>query len=177
MHGNLLLKRLRTIDAGGESGGTDPEESGKDTSGEDETTDWEAKYKETLKHSRDWEKRAKDNLAAAEELKKLKEGQMTDAQKAEAKVKELEGKVSTYENEKQQAEWRSQVAKDTGVPEALIKGSSLEEMQEFAKTVDGYLHPKPKGATVHNQGGTPNHGADTERAEKLGYINSLFGNN
>lgn len=152
MHSITPHNLIRTIDAGSD-GGSDPGESG-------EPTDWEAKYNEAMKHSREWEKRAKDNKSAAE-----------------AHVKELEGKVTAYEAEKQQAQWRAQVAKETDVPAELIRGGSLEEMQDFAKQLDGYLHPKPKGAAVHNQGGIPNHGADPEQAEKLNYINRMFGTN
>lgn len=168
MHSITPHNLIRTIDAGSD-GGSDPGESG-------EPTDWEAKYNEAVKHSRDWEKRAKDNKAA-DELEQLKASRMTEAQKAEAHVKELEGKVTAYEAEKQQAQWRAQVAKETDVPAELIRGGSLEEMQDFAKQLDGYLHPKPKGAAVHNQGGIPNHGADPEQAEKLNYINRMFGTN
>ncbi|AKV55084.1 putative phage helicase [Bifidobacterium actinocoloniiforme DSM 22766] len=174
MHGFPLCKHIRTIDSGS-AGGSAPTESEKDPVESGEPTDWEAKYNEAMKHSRDWEKRAKDNKAAADELEQLKASQMTDAQKAEAHIKELEGKVTAYEAEKRQAQWRAQVAKETNVPADLIRGGSLEEMQDFAKRLDGYLHPKPKGAAVHNQNGTPNHGADPERAEKLNYINQMFG--
>lgn len=174
MHGIPFFKRIRTIDSGSE-GGSAADEPEKDPIESGEPTDWEAKYNEALKHSRDWEKRAKDNKAAADELEQLKASQMTEAQKAEARIKELEGRVTAYEGEKQQAQWRAQVAKETGVPADLINGGSLEEMQDFAKRLDGYLHPKPQGAAVRNQGGTPNHGADPAQAEKLNYINQMLG--
>lgn len=102
MHGIPLCKHIRTIDSGGEGGSAsaNPE---KDPGGSGEPTDWEAKYNEAVKHSRDWEKRAKDNKAA-DELEQLKASRMTEAQKAEAHVRELEGKVSAYEAEKQQVD-------------------------------------------------------------------------
>lgn len=46
--------------------------------------DWEAKYRETLSHSREWEKRAKDNKDAADELAKVKAAAMTEQEKAVA---------------------------------------------------------------------------------------------
>lgn len=52
----------------------------------EQSTDWEAKYREAVSHSREWEKRAKDNKAAADELQQLKESQMCEQQKAEAKT-------------------------------------------------------------------------------------------
>ena len=80
--------------------------------GEAQQTDWESKYREAVSHSREWEKRAKDNKAAADELQQLNEANMSEQQKAE----------------KQTAEWRAQVAEESGLPANLITGSTLEEM-------------------------------------------------
>ena len=91
--------------------------------------DYEAKYKEAVAHSREWEKRAKDNKTAADELQQLKEAQLSEAEKTAKHIKELEAKNAAYEAEKQQNEWKTQVSKETGVPIALLHGSTLEEMQ------------------------------------------------
>ncbi|RSX47817.1 hypothetical protein [Bifidobacterium castoris] len=48
---------------------------------QDASTDWEAKYREAVAQSRKWEDRAKASFADSEELKKLKEAQMSDAEK------------------------------------------------------------------------------------------------
>ncbi|MFJ3537049.1 hypothetical protein ACIPQA_16450 [Streptomyces sp. NPDC090109] len=66
---------------GGQQSGT---ESGKSGSGTDGGTDWEAKYREAVGHSREWEKRAKANSGASEELEKLKAAAMTEQEKAVA---------------------------------------------------------------------------------------------
>ncbi|MGW4850153.1 hypothetical protein ACWEPZ_02830 [Streptomyces sp. NPDC004288] len=68
-------------DQGGQKSGKG---SGGSGSGTDGGTDWEAKYREAVGHSRDWEKRAKDNKGAAEELAKLKAESMTEQEKAVA---------------------------------------------------------------------------------------------
>lgn len=75
-------------DAGGTATGQGGQQSGKESgqsgSGSGEATDWEAKYRETLAHSREWEKRAKANNGAADELEKLKAASMTEQEKAVA---------------------------------------------------------------------------------------------
>ncbi|WP_133122365.1 hypothetical protein [Bifidobacterium simiarum] len=57
--------------------------------GEPQSTDWEAKYREPVAHSREWEKRTKDNKAAADELQQLKESQMSEAQKAAIRAEDM----------------------------------------------------------------------------------------
>lgn len=81
-------------DGGGAAGGSGQggQQSGKESGqsgsagqgGSGDATDWEAKYKETLAHSREWEKRAKANSGASEELEKLRAASMTEQEKAVA---------------------------------------------------------------------------------------------
>lgn len=97
-----------------------------------EETDWKAQ-------ARKWEERAKANKEAAEELEKLKEAQMSEQEKAAKHTKELEAKLATYESERQQHEWRVQVAKKTGVPADLLRGSTLDEVQAHADSIKQYL--------------------------------------
>ncbi|MGW0163654.1 hypothetical protein ACWDWT_00465 [Streptomyces sp. NPDC003343] len=65
---------------GGPSGGNQGAAGGTGEGGG--TTDWEAKYRETLGHSREWERRAKANSAAVDELATLKQSQMSEQEKA-----------------------------------------------------------------------------------------------
>ena len=59
-------------------------------------------------------------------------------------IKELEAKNAAYEAEKQQNEWKTQVSKETGVPIALLHGSTLEEMQANGKALADYIAEKTK---------------------------------
>lgn len=106
--------------------------------------DYEAKYKEAIAHSRKWEKLAKDNKTAADELQQLKEAQLSEAEKTAKRIKELEAANAAYEAEKQQNEWKTQVSKETGVPIALLHGSTLEEMQANGKALADYITEKTK---------------------------------
>ncbi|OXN01223.1 hypothetical protein [Bifidobacterium vansinderenii] len=62
--------------------------------------DWKAQYEETLAHSREWEKRAKANKSAADELERLKQSQMSDAEKAAAKTVKLQKKLDVFKAKK-----------------------------------------------------------------------------
>ncbi len=154
------LQFVRTIDAGSEGGSkggsdnpnTNPGNGG-NGAGDDNATDWQAKYEAAIKHSREWESRAKANKSAADELKKLKESQLSDAEKYEQVQKEL----ASIKAEKQQAEWKTQVAQETGVPAGLLRGSTLEELQAHGEALKAALADarKPTGGNMRNVGKTP----------------------
>ncbi|MBW3081974.1 heavy metal transporter [Bifidobacterium phasiani] len=164
--------RIRLVDAPAEPGGGGTGEGG-------EPVDWQAKYHEAIKHSRTWEERAKANKKdadanrqAAEELEKLKESSMSDAERTAKRISELEAENNRYKSERQHAEWARKVSEETGVPANLLRGDSLDEMREFANQLDQYAHPKPKG--MPNQGGTPN--GKPDKARELDWANQLFSN-
>lgn len=168
MHRNaMLIRRIRLID-------NPPEDNGGGAGGNDESVDWEAKYKDAVKHSREWEKRAKDNKMAADELEKLKESQMSEAEKTAKRINALEKENAAYKAEKQQAAWKTEVSKKTGVPADLLRGSTLEDIQAHAEQLDAVLHPKPKTPQVHGVDHQPEGGdADSERRS---YLHRLLGN-
>lgn len=174
MHRNaMLMRRIRLID-------NPPEENGGNAGdGVDngEPVDWEAKYRDAIAHSREWEKRAKDNKAAAEELEKLKESQMSEAEKTARRISELEAKNAAYESEKQQAAWKAEVSKKTGVPAELLRGNTLEDIQAHAEQLDAVLRPKPKAAGLKDPGRTPEHKTDDADAGLRSYVGQLFGRN
>lgn len=135
----------------GDSANAEPpqkEPSGGEPHGEPkaEETDWKAQ-------ARKWEERAKANKDAAEELEKLKEAQMSEQEKAAKHTKELEAKLATYEAERQQHEWCVQVAKKTGVPADLLRGSTLDEVQAHADSIKQYLQNNQQ--PDQNGSGTP----------------------
>lgn len=58
---------------------------------------------------------------------------MTDAEKAAARLAELESTVKGYETKEQIATWKAEVAEATGVPAAALSGSTLEDLQAHAE--------------------------------------------
>ncbi|MFC2626586.1 MAG: helicase, partial [Parascardovia denticolens] len=139
----------------------------------DPPIDYKTKYEEAIKHSREWENRAKANKTAADELKKLKESQMSDAEKYAALDKEL----TELKTKQQQAEWKTQVSKETGVPADLLRGNSLEELQEHGKALQKALadQRKPKPAGMPKAGSQPSGSPADE--EQRAFLRQLFGKN
>lgn len=161
-HWHRFRNNLRLIDSGaGEGGSGDPATGDPADTGED--IDWKAKFEE---------QRAKDNSKAAEELQQFKDSQLSEAEKAAKRIKELEAANAAYEAEKQRNEWKAQVSKETGVPASLLHGGTLEAMTANAKAIDQYAHPKPKG--MPNQGKTPD--GKAAGADERAWADDLFSN-
>lgn len=74
-------------------------------------TDWQAKHKEAVAHSREWEKRAKENSKAADELEKVRQQNMSEQEKAvaEAETKGRTAAASEYGAKLAAAEFRAAV--------------------------------------------------------------------
>lgn len=161
-HWHRFRNNLRLIDSGaGEGGSGDPATGDPADPGED--IDWKAKFEE---------QRAKDNSKAAEELQQFKDSQLSEAEKAAKRIKELEAANAAYEAERQQNEWKAQVSKETGVPASLLHGDTLEAMTANAKAIGQYAHPKPKG--MPHQGKTPD--GKAAGADERAWADDLFSN-
>lgn len=161
-HWHRFRNNLRLIDSGAGEGGSGDPATG-DPAGTGEDIDWKAKFEE---------QRAKDNSKAAEELQQFKDSQLSEAEKAAKRIKELEAANAAYEAERQQNEWKAQVSKETGVPASLLHGDTLEAMTANAKAIDQYAHPKPKG--MPHQGKTPD--GKAAGADERAWADDLFSN-
>lgn len=113
-----------------------------------------------------------DPADTGEELQQFKDSQLSEAEKAAKRIKELEAANAAYEAERQQNEWKAQVSKETGVPASLLHGDTLEAMTANAKAIDQYAHPKPKG--MPNQGKTPD--GKAADADERAWADDLFSN-
>lgn len=98
----------------------------------EQTVDWQAKAEATLAESRKWEARAKENSTAAARLAEIEEASKTAEQRAAERLAELEAKVNGYETRDQINAWKAEVAEATGVPAALLAGSTKEEIEAHA---------------------------------------------
>lgn len=101
---------------------------------EEQPTDWQAKYEAMRQHSRDWEKKAKENLGAAEELAKLKEQQMTEQEKANARAEKAESELADMKAKADRLETAQRIAEETGVPLGLLQYCAAEDMEAFAES-------------------------------------------
>ena len=100
--------------------------------------DYEAKYNELLKHSRDWERKAKANKDAAEELKKLKDAQLSDAERMQKELDEYKAQAAALQAEKERAEWVKSVSESSGVDQsilALVSAADQGDLEEKAAII------------------------------------------
>lgn len=113
---------------------------------EESEIDYKAKFEEERAHSRKWEKLAKQNKAAAAELDALKEAQMSETEKLNARAEKAEAELAAMKAEQAQRERIADVSKETGVPsEILAFCADSERMDEFAKAVKAFANAS--GAT------------------------------
>lgn len=88
----------------------------------------------------------------------------------EATNSELDGKVKTFETERERAAIISEVAKDKNVPADALRGSTREELEAHADTLAALL--KPSAPVIPGQERTPANVADSPDRE---FARKLFG--
>lgn len=112
---------------------------------------WKAQARKHERNAKANKAKAEANEAAAAELRKLKEADMTEAEKVARHASELQAQVDAYKAEKDLAGWAKEVSKATGVPEAALHGSTLEEVEACAEALKEFF-PKKGAAPVVNTG-------------------------
>lgn len=124
--------------------------------------------------SRKQEARAKENFKKLQELeeKAARLDALENENKTEAeKLAAAQAKLAAYEQAEQVRSWISEVSADTKVPAELLRGNSLEEIQDHAQALQDYLSKTQ--VTVSRQGRTPTGGdMDVRQAAR-----SLFSGN
>ena len=101
---------------------TQPEPQGEG----EQTTDWKAE-------ARKWEKIAKKSKAAEDELAKLKEAQMTDAEKANARADKAEQELAEVKAENERMVAARKWSSEEGVPIELLEFCKADDMEAFCK--------------------------------------------
>ncbi|MGW4602734.1 hypothetical protein ACWENS_05590 [Streptomyces sp. NPDC004532] len=148
---------------------------------DDGATDWEAKYRDAIAHSRTWEQRAKDNKAAADERDRLKAERMTNQEKAVADA-QAQGRTAA------RAEAAPEIAQARLEAAAARKGvdlapfADLIDVRKFVgedgavdqaaitAAVDKFQQLAPKPAAGRSGAGAPHtgDGGEAKRPTSLG---------
>lgn len=81
-------------------------------------------------------------------------------------------KVESYEREAAHAALVREVAKETGVPADLLRGSTREEMVTHGKALAEFLTARSTTPVIPNLGAAPETKTSTEQA----FVKMLFGN-
>lgn len=113
---------------------TPPESTSKETS--EDSTDWKSLAKK-------WEARAKANKNAARKLAELEEAAKSEEQKRFEKTEQLEKELAAYKQRDQVKAWAEEIAKDSGIPASVLRGSTQEELLEHFEQLKPLLEAKP----------------------------------
>jgi hypothetical protein len=115
-----------------------------DAAATDEPKTFDADYVSKLRaESAKYRTEAKANADAAKRLAEIEESAKTAEQKAAERLAELEAKVNGYETRDQINAWKAEVAEATGVPAALLAGSTKEEIEAHAAIAKPLITPAP----------------------------------
>lgn len=105
-----------------------------------EEVDYKAEAEKWRGFARKWEARAKSSEQAAEKLKALEE--------SEAKLKE---KLSAIETQRKHDELTQLIAKETGVPAALLRGSTEKELRNHAEAIKEFSKPRTDSIRLNDE--------------------------
>lgn len=102
-------------------------------------TDWKAE-------ARKWENLAKKGKAAEEELAKLKEAQMTEQEKANARAEKAEQELAAIKAENERLTMAREFASKESVPLDLLEFIPADRMEDFCKAYKASQLPIPSAA-------------------------------
>ncbi len=125
--------------------------------GDGQAVDWEAKYREAVRHSREWERRSKANDKAAEQLKEMQQAQMSEAERLKAQLDEQRARADALQAAADRARWVADAARATGLSQdavALLAASDADGMLESAKALAALTQATPPASPVVGGEGT-----------------------
>lgn len=104
-----------------------------------------------------------DLKAKAQRLAEIEEANKTEAEKVAEQLAELQAKVAEYETREQINAWKQEVAEATGVPAAVLAGSTKEEIEAHAESLKPLITPsaQPAAAAVPTIGNQPDRPAQS----------------
>lgn len=111
--------------------------------------------------AREQEKRAKENAAKAAEFDKAAEAQKTEQQRLLDRAEAAERRATDLETAREIDGWKTEVAKDpkyAGITAEVLRGSTLEEIEDHAASLKALLPEPRKAGQVPTEGRTVNAG-------------------
>ncbi len=111
---------------------------------------WRTTARKHERNARSWKAKAEENEAAAVKLKELQEADLSEAEKEKRRADGLQAQLDERNAADERAGWVRDVSKATGVPEAALHGSTLEEVEACAENLKDYF--KDQAAPVVDTG-------------------------
>lgn len=117
-----------------------------------------------------------DELAKkAKAYDESQETQKSEAQKAQERIAQLEGDLRKRDEADKQREMRARVAKERGIPEALIQGADEESMKAFADQIAEFAKVQTPAAPKEDNPGAFSSGDGAGDDEKRAFACQLLG--
>lgn len=107
-------------------------------------TDWKAE-------ARKWEARAKENRSAVKERDELSAA----LKSKDADLEALRSTVAGFEHAREVDGWKAQVSESLGVPAAVLRGDTLEELTAHGEALKEAMGARPRGPIVPTAGDRP----------------------
>jgi hypothetical protein len=139
--------------------------------GDDQNTDWKAKYEQMRTHARDWEAKAKANKDAADELEKLKAQNLSEQEKAIARAEKAEAELQKLQANAERAEMAQRVAAKTKLPLEIVQTLNGEDEESLVKQATALKKLVPDYPNREDDGGGKSSAKKTNAdrfAENLG---------
>lgn len=118
----------------------------------EETTDAAAELAKWKAHARDWEKKAKANKGAADELQKLKDAQLSEAERLTKRAEKAEAQLKELQAEKTRMDAAAKVSAETGLSVAQVLMLNGKDADELAEQAKAFASEKNAFAPTHDEG-------------------------
>jgi hypothetical protein len=109
-----------------------------------------------------------DLKAKAAEFDKVAEAQKSDLQRQVERAEAAEKEAAELRSAREIEGWKAQVSKKTGVPANVLRGSTLDELEDHAASLKSLL-PEPRPGRVPSEGRTVTTGSG-DPAQQLASI-------
>jgi hypothetical protein len=132
----------------------------------DESTEQAPKPTETVdfwkSKAREQEKRAKENANAAKELAAIRDADKTELQRERDAREAAQREAAELRAAREVDDWKAKVSKKSGIPADVLRGSTLEDIEDHAASLKALLpeprtpgHVPSEGRTVTGGAGNP----------------------
>lgn len=127
-------------------------------------TNLQAERDKAVAESRKWEKRSKSNAEKARAYDELAAKSMTDAERAEAALKEAteaKAELEQFRAEAERARDAAEIAETYGIPASLITEREREAMEAQAKSILAFAQNQPTAPVFKADGKQPGQAKQT----------------
>ena len=132
---------------------------------------FDAAIKERIERA---ERKAREPFADYDEVRATRDKAVADLEKAAKRADKAEAEAKGLRDQRARDELVAKVSRETGVPASLVRGTTEDEMRDFAKSVAEDAKPKT-APQAPGSGRFDGRGASDEDAAKRELARLMFG--